>query len=251
MKFHAVSAFAGAMTLVCWSTAAGAQAVDAAAFIPAPPGTEFAMLHVQYGHADSRYVGGDQTASVDIARYTSMARYIRYGAIGGRTYNWQILQPFARAEGAGPSAALGSVSGLGDTILTGQLFLHEDRGAGAFLAIEPYLFVPIGDYDADRGLNIGENRWRASVQIGGSKRLTERGIAEGAFDAMIIDENDDPAGGRRLETEPMYRAQTWARLIFDPKNEGNLRLAYTHGGRTTLDGVRRNDEASTLSALLT
>jgi Putative MetA-pathway of phenol degradation len=247
-----ISAFAGALALGCGlAGGAWAQAVDAGAFIPAPAGAKVALLHVQYGHADARYVRGEKTAAIDIDRYTVMARYIHYGQLAGRTYNLQVFQPFGRVEGAGPSANLGSSSGLGDTILTGQLFLHEDRDKGVFLAIEPYLFVPVGDYDADRGLNIGENRWRASLQVGGSRQLSSRYVIEGAVDAMVFGDNDDPAGGRRLETAPLYRVQVWGRVRFNPANEGSLRLAYAHGGRTTLDGVRRDDRASTLSALLT
>jgi hypothetical protein len=250
---HSIMALtaAGAAALTLGVTASSAQSVDAGAFVPAAPGVELAILHVQYGHQDSRRADGTETAAADIDRYTAIARYIRFGEVAGRTYNLQLLQPFGRARGSGPSADLGSASGLGDTILTGQLFLHEDQEKGSFFALEPYVYVPVGDYDADRGLNIGENRWRASLQAGGSRRLTSRLIVEGAVDAMVFGDNDDPAVGNRLETEPLYRAQAWARVLFNPRNEGNLRLAYAHGGRTTLDGVARNDRLSTLSALLT
>lgn len=251
MTTRAYLALAGALALASAAGSAQAQAVDAAAFVPAAPGTQMFMMYGQYGHQDARYAGGEKIADVDIERYTVMPRYVYFGEVAGRTYNLQILQPFVWAEGSGVSEALGSASGLGDTILTGQLFVHNNPEAGSSVAIEPYLYLPTGDYDADRSLNLGENRWKASFQVGGSKRLSPQFIVEGALDAMIFGDNDDAGGGRRLETDPLYRAQLWGRWQFNPKNETNLRLVYAHGGRTTLDGVARDDRTESLSAMVT
>ncbi len=229
-----------------------AQTVDAAAYVPAPAGTRIVMAYGQYGHAGSRYANGEKTdGDVDISRYTAIARYIRYGEIGGRTYNLQILQPFGHAEADGATAALGDATGLGDTIVTAQLFLHEDRQTRTFFGIQPYLFLPTGDHDGRRGLNIGENRWKASIQAGGSRALGAHVVVEAVADAMIFGDNDDVSGGRRLETEPLYRVQLFGRYVFNPEHEGSLRLVYSDGGQTSLDGVERDDKTGTTSALAT
>lgn len=246
----ALSGAAAAVLLACAAPAV-AQTVDAGAYVPAAPGANVGMLYAQYGHQGSRYANGDKVAEADIERYTVIGRYIHYGQVAGRTFNVQVLQPFGWAEGSGPSASVGDASGLGDTILTGQLFLYENRESKTFFGIEPYLYLPTGDYDADRGVNIGENRWKASLQAGFSRQIHPRFVAEAVADAMIFGDNDDFAGGRTLETEPLYRAQVFGRFLINPKNEASVRLVYAHGGETSVDGVERNDRTGTLSTLVT
>jgi hypothetical protein len=101
--------------------------------------------------------------------------------------------------------------------------------------------VPLGQYDPDRLVNLGTNRWMFRPEVGASKRLGSV-IAEAALGAAFFTTNDDHFGGRRREQDPIVSAQL--HLIFEFAGASWLALNATYyaGGRTTLDGVTQNNE---------
>ncbi|MDS6631748.1 transporter [Klebsiella michiganensis] len=58
----------------------------------------------------------------------------------------------------------------------------------------PYLYVPAGSYDAGRTLNVGENRWKFDLQLGGVQQLGNGFATQLSADAMWYGDNDDATG---------------------------------------------------------
>ncbi|MBC1183311.1 MAG: transporter [Brevundimonas sp.] len=243
---------AGALGALGMASTAQAQAIDAGDYVPAPSGTQLGLVYTQYSHANALYADGDKVdgdAELDVALI--MARYVGFTKIGGKTLDYQVLLPVVDIQAGGSVDGLGSTRGLADVILVSTLWLHEDAANRSYFGITPYVYVPVGEYDGDKALNPGENRWKGSLQAVWSKGLTEHWVGEIAGDVMVYGENDDFAGGRTLQQDPTWRVQAFARYMIDDANEANLRLMYVGGGETQIDGVDQNNESGTVSALAT
>lgn len=226
-----------------------AQAIDAGDYVPAPAGTQIGLVYLQYSHADSLYSNGrkvDDDAKLDAA--VTIFRYVGFTKLAGMTLDYQVLQPFGYVAGGGSTKSLGKTTGFGDTILVSTLWVHEDAANKSYLGITPYLFIPTGEYDASKPLNLGENRWRGSLQAVYSKGFGKHFVAELGGDVMLYGRNND-AGGDRMTQSAAWRVQGFARWLFDDKNEGNVRLMYFRNGETRLDGLAQGNQVRTLSVL--
>lgn len=230
-------------------TAASAQAIDAGDYVPAPPGTQLGLVYQQFSHSGALYADGkkvDDKAELDVA--VTIFRYVGFTKVAGMTLDYQVLQPFGYLRGDGSTASLGKATGFGDTILVSTLWVHNDPANKSYLGITPYLFIPTGEYDPNKALNLGENRWKGSLQAVYSKGLGEHFVAELAGDAMLFGGNNQ-LGGRRLTQRAMYRVQGFGRYLIDPANEANVRLMYVTGGETRIAGLAQNNITKTLSVL--
>lgn len=114
---------------------------------------------------------------------------------------------------------------------------RQDLIVGVSLQVD----VPLGQYDPARLVNLGTNRWTFHPEVGISKKFGSV-TAEGALGASFFTTNDDFFGGRRRSQDPIVSAQL--HLIFEFVGGSWLALngTYYAGGRTTVDGVDRNDE---------
>ena len=249
----ATAAFTTTLTMaLTMATPATAQAIDAGDYVPAPPGTHLGLVYTQFSHSGALYADGkkvDDDAQLDTA--ITIFRYVGFTEVAGMTLDYQILQPFGHLAGGGSTASLGKATGFADTILVSTLWVHNDPSAKSYFGITPYLYLPTGEYDRSKSLNLGEHRWKGSMQAVYSKGLGDHFVAELAGDAMIFGKNDDLVGGGTLKQKAQYRVQGFARYLIDPANEANIRLMYLTGGETRIDGVDQNNVTKTLSALAT
>jgi len=101
--------------------------------------------------------------------------------------------------------------------------------------------APLGQYDPSRLVNLGTNRWMFKPEVGLSKRFGAL-IAEAALGASLYTTNDDFFGGKTREQAPV--AYTQLHLIYEFPGGSWLALngTYYAGGRTTVNGVKQNDE---------
>ncbi|WP_260927596.1 transporter [Novosphingobium sp. 9] len=228
-----------------------AQAIDAGDYVPAPPGTQLALVYMQYAHSDSLYADGkkvDDDAKLDTA--VAIARYVGFTKIAGMTLDYQVLQPFGHLEGGGSTKSLGKTTGFGDTILVSTLWLYENKDSQSYFGVTPYLYIPTGDYKAERGLNMGENRWKGSFQAVYSQGFGKHFVAEVAGDVMVYGKNTDyGASSSTLTQKTTWRVQGFARYLIDDKNEINARLMYVGGGETKIDGIAQDNRTGTTSVL--
>ena len=101
--------------------------------------------------------------------------------------------------------------------------------------------APFGQYDPDRLINIGTNRWVLKPEIGISKALGYW-IVEGAAAVSLYNNNDDFFGGQKLEQDPIYSVQGHVVYNFRPALWAALDSTYYTGGRTTVNGVQKDNK---------
>jgi hypothetical protein len=114
---------------------------------------------------------------------------------------------------------------------------QQDLIVGASLQV----VAPLGQYDPSRLVNLGANRWTFRPEVGLSKKLGAL-IVEAALGASLFTVNDEFFGGQRREQDAVVNLQL--HLIYEFRGGSWLALngTYYRGGRTTVNGVERDDE---------
>lgn len=101
--------------------------------------------------------------------------------------------------------------------------------------------MPFGRYIDEKLLNIGTNRWNVVAQVGLSHRVKSFTF-ESAVGVSLFTDNDDVAGDRRLEQDPIGLWRGTLLYHFPTGSWIGTGFVYSNGGRTTLDGVKRDDQ---------
>ncbi|OQP83282.1 hypothetical protein BTR14_22535 [Rhizobium rhizosphaerae] len=242
---HRTMLAAAAMTFgLAMGSPAKAVDLDALDLIPAPSGTNAILSYSTFATRDS-FVTSNGTTIKDgtgLDSYVGILRYVHYTDIGGLPFAPQVLLPYGRLyNGNLGGAALDSASGIGDPILAAPLWLLNNKESGTTFAVVPYLFVPIGSYDAGDALNLGENRWKFDLQLGGSQALGNGLTLQASFDTMWYGTNSDAIsnGVGRLEQDNTYQAQIW--LSYTPPADTSWTFAVGYskywGGEQRLNGA--------------
>ncbi len=141
---------------------------------------------------------------------------------------------------ADPMAKL-SVNFMGSPALSLAEFrdYRQDLVVGASLGVS----APWGEYDGDKVINIGFNRWVIQPEIGASKILG-RWILEASAAVAFYTDNTDFAGGKTREQDPLGSVQF--HVIYRIKPGKGMWAAFdvTHyrGGQTSVDGDENDNE---------
>ena len=178
------------------------------------------------------------------------SRYARSLDVWGRAGKLDVVLPYAWLSGTAKVAGRPEsreVSGLGDPQRSLLVSLrtarrrsrwrsstttHQDLIVGASLAVT----APLGQYDSDKLVNIGTNRWSFKPEIGISKTWGPVTL-ELAPSVTFYTDNDDFLGSKKLQRDPLYAVQ--GHVIYHTRHGlwAALDATYYTGGRTTVDGV--------------
>lgn len=252
------------LVLMLLSAIAQAQEIEPRTYSNAPVGVNFLVVGAGYSEGGISVDPAVQLTSAKIKTDLAALAYARVLDIGGQSAKFDLIVPYAflngTAEYVGEPVAR-EVSGFGDPKLrlamnffgAPALTLDEFASYRHDLIIGGSLQVslPVGQYDRDKLVNIGTNRWYVKPELGISKGWG-RWTLEGTASATIFGDNDDFFGGKHREQAPIYGFQGHLVYGFPSGIWGALTAAHFSGGRTTLDGVRGNDlqQNSRLAATL-
>jgi hypothetical protein len=100
--------------------------------------------------------------------------------------------------------------------------------------------APLGEFDSDKLLNPGANRWAFRPEAGLSKTVG-RWTFESIVSATYFTANDEFFGGVRREQEPIYALQGHVIYSFRPAAWVALDANGFRGGRTEVDGRKGDD----------
>jgi hypothetical protein len=244
---------AATVTLLCGSATAPAEDIEPRAYTNAPVGVNFFAL--AYAHTDGSLATDTAVPITEPQLQTSNAVFAFAHTLDlwGRSGKVDVVLPYtwlsgeALYEGApiervenGPADTAFRVSmnfyGAPALNLRDFAAYRQDLIIGASLQV----FVPTGQYDDERIVNIGLNRWAFKPQLGVSKRLGPV-ILESTFSATVFTDNDDFYGGNTRAQDPLYSAQ--GHVIYSFGNGWWLALDanYLVGGETRLNGRRKHD----------
>jgi hypothetical protein len=108
------------------------------------------------------------------------------------------------------------------------------------------LAFPVGEYDDNKLVNIGQNRWFGRFALPlkyhfGAFTPGYRKSFEITPSVWLFDDNDDFLG-QKLENDPMWQLEGHLTNDFTPDFYGSLDALYRHGFQTELNGVKVGDK---------
>lgn len=228
--------------ITCASNSFAAMDLDMQDFVPAPPGTDAVLSYTTFAKRNSYTANGDSKIDreTELNSLTEILRSVHYMDLGGYTFAPQILLPYAHLyDGRLGGTSLGNTSGVGDPILAAPLWLLN--GEDTKFVIVPYLFLPVGSYESDRALNVGENRWKFDLQVGGTQKIADDFLLQASVETMWYGSNNDASAGSRtkLQQDNTYQAQLWLSYTPPVDKRWTFGAGYSKswGGEQTIDSV--------------
>lgn len=232
---------------------ASAQDLEPRAYANTPVGINF--LVGSYGYSEGGVVVDPSIPleNAAISLHTTVLAYARSFGAWDRSGKFDVILPYASLSGTADVAGLPverAVSGWADPQIRVSINLYgapartlrEAAGYRQNLIIGASLEVtaPAGQYDSQRLVNLGTNRWSIKPELGVSKAV-DRWTFELATAATYYQENEDFFGGQSREQAPIYSLQGSVIRSFESGIWAAASATYYTGGRTRLDGVRGDD----------
>lgn len=185
--------------------------------------------------------------------YGPVLGYARVIRIGGQSAKISVVAPYmyldgtARFDGEPVSRQVGgltdakvrlAVNLLGSPAVDLKEFMEykQDFVLGASMTVT----TPTGQYDPDRLVNIGANRWGFKGEVGASKAVG-KWLIELSGTAEIFTDNTAFFGGKTREQDPVFAGKAHFIRTFPKGMWASVDATYYAGGATTINGVFRND----------
>lgn len=198
----------------------------------------------------------------DVELHTAVLSYTRYFALFDQTARLDVHTPFQSGRWQGLVDGVPTTvhrDGLADPILRlsanlvgapalrGQEFFdyRREHSSQTTVGAALELRVPLGEYMADKLINLGQNRFVIGPQLGVLHTHGEWSF-EGTGTMFVFTDNDDFFNGSELEQEPSFALQTHVVKTFENGCWLSLGAAYGWAGESKVDGVRQGDAKSNL-----
>lgn len=233
---------------------ARAQELEPGAYSPAPIGMNIAVAAYTYSTGDLSFDTSVPITDANARINFAALAYVRTLDVGGRQASVSLALPYARGDFAGN--VLGTYttayrSGSGDPRLRFAINLYGSPALTPkeFVARPPdklilgaslVVSLPLGQYDSAKAVNIGQNRWAFKPELGASRAFGPWTL-ELDVGAWLYADNTNYYGGQTRHQNILGSAQGHVIYTFKPRMWLALDANYFCGGRTSINGVEKND----------
>lgn len=239
--------------LTCIGHGVQAQSLEPRAFANTPVGMNFFLAGYAYSKGGITVDPSIEIEDANITTHTGLVSYVRSLGVLGNSAKFAVLVPYVFLEGSGRvegELRERKVDGLADPLIrlsynfigAPALTMAEYGGYRQDTIVGANLFVtaPLGQYDPDRLVNIGTNRWSFRPQVGISKALGPWTL-EGSMEGTFYTDNTNFFGGNTRSQDPVYGGQVHVIRQLKRGFWGSLDATYYTGGRSSLNGVEKQD----------
>lgn len=229
------------------------QEMEPRAYSPAPVGTQFVLLGYGYQTGDVLLDSSLPLKDVSIKFNAATVGYGRTFSLGGRQTNVAVLFPYLWGTAKGTvleDQVAVRRSGGGDIRVRFSMLLKGGRALAPkeFAARKPetligasvVVVVPTGQYDPQRLVNPGSNRWAFKPEIGISKPVN-RWTFEVMGGAWLFTANDSFLGNSRREQKAMASFQGGVIYTLRRRMWVSGNATFYTGGSTVLNGTANED----------
>lgn len=253
-----VAAVCAGLAVCCAAGPAGSQELEPRALQNAPVGMNFVLTAAGYSRGNILF---DMSLPIEdaVADVWSLTPgYVRAIDFFGMSGRLGAVVPLVTGDWRGEvdgMAASTSRTGIADPVL---LLAVNFVGAPALtwsqmrdyrqtttVGFQLKVTTPLGQYDADRLINLGSNRWSFKTQLGLSHAFGTRWIAEAYGAATFYTPNGDFFGGTELTQDPLWEAKgDVIYVIRRPDIWLAASLGHAWGGTSTVDSVEKEPLAN-------
>ena len=241
--------------LVCLPYAAGigAQELEPRAYSPSPVGVNFSLLGLVRSTGEVLTDPSVPIQDVEAKLNVGVAGYGHTFGVLGHQASAVLALPYVWGDVSGnvfEQARSVSRSGLGDlrlrvavNLIGGEALTPREfmkRTPRTTLGASLSISAPTGQYDPDKLINIGTNRWSFRPEIG----LTiphDRWMFDLYAGVWLFSANPDFYGGVHREQDPMPTLQGHVSYTFRPQLWLALDSTFYFGGETSANGVSAGD----------
>lgn len=228
-----------------------------------PINTNFIGSAYAYTEAD---IGIDpvlKAENVEMELHTWLAKYIRSFEFLGKTARVGLVQAYQEGtwtgliDGAHKKATR---NGWSDTFVRFAINMYGapplqgkdyakyraetdvETIVGAGFSVQ----LPTGDYMDDKLMNLGTNRFTFRPQIG-AVHTQGKWSLESTGTVALYSDNDDFFNGKKFEKDPLYTLNSHLIYMFRPGVWASTSVGYDYGGKSTIDGVEKDDRKQNLA----
>lgn len=254
IRNHTVRIYLVTVCMISAACPVHAQELEPRAYSNAPVGLNFLLAGYQYSSGALIFDASLPVTDADSQVNTGLLGYIRVINLAGKSAKAGVLMPYASlsADGylsgvyhrrdtiglADPSFFL-SVNLYGAPALSASEFRNYRQETIVGLTFK--VTAPLGEYDSDKIINLGTNRWSFEPEIGIS-RAVGRWTLESAASAYLYSDNDNFDNGNTRRQSPIYSVQV--NVIYSFKNDvwASVGSTFYTGGETSINGIDKNDK---------
>lgn len=228
-----------------------------------PIDTNFAGTGYAYTEAD---IGFDPVLRIEdgqMEMHTWAAKYIRTFALFDKTARIGLLQAYREGRWSGLLDGIPKTvnrSGWSDTLLRFAINLYGapplqgkeyvayraatevETIVGAGLSVQ----LPTGDYMDDKLINLGTNRFTFQPQFG-VVHTRGKWSTEATGTVALYSDNNEFFNGKKREQDPLYIIHGHLIYTFRPGLWAGASAGYDYGGRSTVDGTKKDDRKENLA----
>jgi hypothetical protein len=248
--------------LFCFSSSCPADELEPRRWAHLPIDTNFAGSAYAYTDADISLDPVLRIEDGQVDLHTFGAKYIRTFALFDKTARVGLMQGYQDGRWTGLLDGVPTTvkrNGLTDTFLRFAINLkgspplqgkeyvayraaaYIETIVGAGLGVQ----LPTGEYMNDKLINLGTNRFTFRPQCGvihtrGNWSIETTGVIE------IYTDNNDFLNGKKLEQDPLYVLHGHLIYTLRPGIWTSASVGYDYGGRSTVDGDKKDDRKQNL-----
>ena len=223
-----------------------------------PVGTNFAMLGYAFSSGNILFDPALPIENVNANTHAIVGAYVRSLSFLGMGAKANIILPFAAGDWDGvfqgndtSTARTGtgdlrfgfSLNFIGSPALNKEAFKEFEQKTIAGFSMQ--VVAPTGQYFDDRLINLGSNRWAFRPQLGVSHKI-KSWYLEYYINAWLFTTNSAFWDGNTLKQKPIGNLKVHLIKAFNKGIWVSMGAGYAYGGRTTVNGVKRDARISVL-----
>ncbi|MBN2299386.1 MAG: transporter [Deltaproteobacteria bacterium] len=215
--------------------------------VPLPSGTLGMLFYFDQTAGNKLYSSGDKLSDdFNLTADVGIWRSVYYYNIGPFAASTNLVLPFGTisVDGAAVGNANISSSGMGDPLVCQTLWPINDPENLTWACLATWVTMPYGQYDNDKLVNIGSNRWAIKPGFSMTKGIGSKGtFLEVYANGEFYTKNDEYGAGEvDMEQDPLYTFETHLIQHLSRETFVSLDYFYHAGGETKVASIKQGDE---------
>ena len=261
-RFLFCATFAIAATIMM-AAKASAQDAEPRSYTNTPIGLNFLIAGYLYSQGKMPFDPQLAIADADFHSHTAAVAYVRSFDFFGQSAKFDVIVPYSffsahalvdgqprerEMSGFGDPRFRASINLFGAPALSVKEFANYKQDL--IIGVSFQVSAPLGQYDDTKLLNLGNNRWSFRPELGISKAWGPWTL-EIAPSVTFFTDNPDFFNGKNFAQAPLYLVRGSLIRNFESGAWISLDGLYFTGLRTTVNGVKDDNEQENVRAGLT